>query len=173
MSFTKKNRRIRSVTGKAFPDGFSDSATESTFSQVISDALHRDFGGTHASIKTVVNLTNANERAVKNWFTAKNGPSGKNLIDLVRTSDEVLEAVLLMSGRQELVAAKKFADSRQILIKMLKLLEDLQREDDIAVSTCIKCGGHDFEIVPFTPINASKRLAMTQCSACGTPIGVA
>jgi hypothetical protein len=93
---------------------------------VIADALHRDFGETHSAVKIVVGLTKANERAVKNWFTAKNGPTGRHLVDLVRTSDEVLEAVLLMSGRQELVVAKKLADSKQILIKMLKLMGDLQ-----------------------------------------------
>jgi hypothetical protein len=89
-------------------------------------ALHRDLGETHKAVKTVVGLTNANERAVKNWFTAKNGPTGRHLVDLVRTSDQVLEAVLLMSGRQELIVAKKLADSKQMLIKMPKLIGDLQ-----------------------------------------------
>jgi hypothetical protein len=45
---------------------------------------------------------------------------------LVRTSDEVLEAVLIMSGRYELVVAKKLADSKQELIKMLRLIGELQ-----------------------------------------------
>jgi hypothetical protein len=47
-------------------------------------------------------------------------------VDLVRTSDEVLEAVLLMSGRRDLVIAKKLSDSKQVLVKMLKLIGDLQ-----------------------------------------------
>jgi hypothetical protein len=93
---------------------------------VIADALHREFDETHAAVKVVVGLTNANERAVKNWFMAKNGPTGKHLVDLIRISDEVLEAVLIMSGRHELVVAKKFADSKQALIKMLELLRELQ-----------------------------------------------
>jgi hypothetical protein len=87
--------------------------------------LHRDFGATHASVKTVVSLTHANERAVKNCFLAKNGPTGQHLVDLVRTSDQVLEALLLMSGRTDLVVAKKLADSKQVLIKMLQLIADL------------------------------------------------
>jgi hypothetical protein len=93
---------------------------------VIADALRRDFGETHAAVKIVVGQTNANERAVKNWFMAKNGPTGKNLVDLVRASDEVLKAVLIMSGRHELVAAKKLADSKRVLIEMLKLIYQLQ-----------------------------------------------
>jgi hypothetical protein len=125
MSPTKKDRKIRSVSGKEIPfwsDGYGD-----RFAQVIADALHRDFGKTHAAVKIVVRLTRANERAVKNWFLAKNGPTGQHLVDLVRTSDEVLEAVLLMSGRHDLVVAKKLADSKHLLIRMLELIADLER----------------------------------------------
>jgi hypothetical protein len=42
----------------------------------------------------------------------------------------------------------------------------------MAVSTCIKCGGHSFELVPFTPIGESYKLTTVQCSSCGTPIGI-
>jgi len=125
MSPTKKDRNIQSTFGKDFPEG-PGHALNGRFAQVIADALRRDYGGTHAAVKTVVNLTKANERAVKNWFMAKNGPTGQHLVDLVRTSDEVLEAVLIMSGRYELVVAKKLADSKQVLIKMLKLIGELQ-----------------------------------------------
>jgi hypothetical protein len=77
----------------------------------------------------VVALTKANERAVKNWFSAKNGPTGEHLVDLVRSSDEVLEVVLLMSGRRELVLAKKFGDSKLVLLEMLKMIEGLQPQE--------------------------------------------
>jgi hypothetical protein len=42
----------------------------------------------------------------------------------------------------------------------------------MAVSTCLKCAGHSFEVVPFTPLGASNKLVMVQCSSCGTPIGI-
>jgi ribosomal protein L37E len=42
----------------------------------------------------------------------------------------------------------------------------------MAVSTCIKCGGQSFELVPFTPIGESHKLTTVQCSSCGTPIGI-
>ena len=42
----------------------------------------------------------------------------------------------------------------------------------MSISTCIKCNGHSFEIVLFTPVGDSRRLSMVQCSGCGTPIGV-
>jgi hypothetical protein len=41
----------------------------------------------------------------------------------------------------------------------------------MAVSTCIKCDGHSFELARFTPIGESKKLTIVQCSQCGTPIG--
>jgi hypothetical protein len=45
-------------------------------------------------------------------------------------------------------------------------------EAKMAVSTCVKCAGHSFELALFTPIGESKKLTIVQCSACGTPIGV-
>jgi hypothetical protein len=42
----------------------------------------------------------------------------------------------------------------------------------MAVSTCIKCQGHSFELALFTPLGESNKLTMVQCAICGTPIGV-
>ncbi len=42
----------------------------------------------------------------------------------------------------------------------------------MAVSTCVKCAGHSFELAIFTPLGESHKLTMVQCSGCGTPIGV-
>ena len=42
----------------------------------------------------------------------------------------------------------------------------------MAVSTCIKCGAHAFELALFTPIGESQKISIVQCSSCGTPIGV-
>jgi len=42
----------------------------------------------------------------------------------------------------------------------------------MAVATCLKCAGHSFELVPFTPLGASHKLVMVQCSSCGAPIGI-
>jgi hypothetical protein len=121
MSPPKKDRKSQSTHG----NGGSE-AGSAEFARAIAQALHKDFGETHAAVKTVVALTNANERAVKNWFSAKNGPTGRHLVDLVRSSDEVLEAVLRMSGRSELIVAKKLGDSKQTLLKMLELIGELQ-----------------------------------------------
>ena len=71
-------------------------------------------------------VTGSNERAVRNWFSAQNGPSGENLIDLIRHSDEVLETVLLMAGRTDLAKAKKLGDTRRKLQEMLTLLDEIE-----------------------------------------------
>jgi hypothetical protein len=42
----------------------------------------------------------------------------------------------------------------------------------MAVSTCIKCDGHSFELALFTPLGESHKLTMVQCARCGTPVGV-
>jgi hypothetical protein len=119
MSFTKKDRKVRSISGITFPSG--------TFAGAIAAALRREYGGTHAAVKTVVGLTGANERAVKNWFDAKNGPSGESLVALCRHSDAVLETFLLMAGRQEQVDAKRIVAAMAKLRELLGFLDDLQR----------------------------------------------
>ena len=118
MSLTKRDRINRSVSGTTIPP--------KRFADAIATALRREFGGTHAAIKTVVALTGANERAVKNWFDAKNGPSGEFVIALCAHSDEVLETFLHMAGRTEHVKAKKVVDSINKLREILLALEELQ-----------------------------------------------
>ena len=118
MSLTKKDRMNRPISGKTFP--------QKRFADAIAVALRREYGGTHAAIKTVVALTGANERAVKNWFDAKNGPSGEFVIALCAHSDEVLETFLHMAGRTEHVKAKKVVEATSKLREILLALEELQ-----------------------------------------------
>ena len=40
-----------------------------------------------------------------------------------------------------------------------------------AAIPCGKCGGHGFELAPFTPIGDSRKLALVQCAVCGTAVG--
>jgi len=127
MSLSKNHRKVRSNAGKTFPDLGEPMPGAGGFALAIADALRRGFGGSRSSVKMVVALTGANERAVQNWFAAKNGPNGENLIDLMRHSDEVLETVLLMAGRADLAKAKKLGDTRQMLHRMLTLLDEVEK----------------------------------------------
>jgi hypothetical protein len=42
----------------------------------------------------------------------------------------------------------------------------------MAMTTCLKCSGHSFEIVPFNPIGTQQKLSFVQCADCGTAVGV-
>lgn len=127
MSFPKKDRKIRSINGKTFPEASGSNPLDgAAFAPTVAEALRREFGGTNKAVKAVVSLTGANERAVKNWFAAKNGPSGEHLILLIRHSEEVLEAILLMAGRGELVTAKKMVDARHKLAEMIAFMDEIE-----------------------------------------------
>jgi hypothetical protein len=129
MSLPKKDRKVRSKSGKTFPDGDAPTGEMPRYAAAIAEALQLGFGGTHAAVKQVVALTGSNERAVKNWFSAKNGPSGENLILLMTHSDPVLESVLRMTGRVDLVEAKKLVDAKQRLAEVHAAIDEILRSD--------------------------------------------
>ena len=134
MSFRKKGRKFRPVSGKTFPrsSGTGAAADSYEFTAIIAETLRETFGGSRRSIKTVMEYTGAGERTVKNWFEGKNGPNGENLVELVRHSDEVLEALLLMAGRKNILAGKLLVDARDTLVEMLEIIDQLQADDSAA-----------------------------------------
>ncbi len=136
MSFLKKGRKFRTVSGKTFPKSADklDQPGGYGFRSVIAETLHEAFGGTRISVKAVMAYTGAGERTVKNWFQGKNGPNGENLIDLMRCSDEVLEVVLWMAGRDEILAGKMLVDAREKLVEMLNILDQLQFAEETSNS---------------------------------------
>lgn len=122
MSPANKGRTFRPGNGKDLPP-------PPTLAMTIARALREEFGEGRSAIKTIATLTSSNERAVKNWYAGMNGPSGESLISLCRCSDSVLEAVLLLAGRGELVKVKKFSDAKAKLSEMLAMLGDLEQLD--------------------------------------------
>lgn len=93
------------------------------FPKLVADALHHEWGSSLSSRKIVSRITSANERAVKNWFEARNGPSGENLVELMRHSDAVLEAVLAASGRSGRLLFSKVEALEKPLRDLLDLIE--------------------------------------------------
>ena len=138
MSFPKKGRKVRPVSGKTFPNSHPIMAVSGDydFADVIAKTLRHAFGNSHAAVKTVVAFTGAGERTVKNWFEAKNAPSGENLVALARHSEEVLEAFLLMAGRGDVLSAKKLADARHKLVEMLEIVDQLQGDESRENTDC-------------------------------------
>ncbi|CCE11301.1 conserved hypothetical protein [Bradyrhizobium sp. STM 3843] len=41
----------------------------------------------------------------------------------------------------------------------------------MATTTCMKCGGHAFELTLLTPLGENRKLTLVQCAGCGTPVG--
>lgn len=122
---TKKDRKPQSESARSVLLPGDEGDAPSLF-ELIAEALRRQYGGTPAAVKTVVRPTRANERAVKNWFDAKNGPSGENLVSLLLHADEVLETVLALAGRQDFIVARKLSGAREKLKKRPAMIDDLQ-----------------------------------------------
>ncbi len=76
-------------------------------------------------MKTVSQLTQSNERAVRNWFDGKNGPSGENLVILMRHSDVVLKAILSLAQRQDLVVSVGLSSLRRQLVDAVATIDGL------------------------------------------------
>lgn len=127
MSPSKNDRINRSLSRNRIhaEESFEHTPGAGEIAQAISEALHREFGDSHAAIKLIVRATGANERAARNWFDGKNAPSGESLIALCRSCDGVLEAVLVLSGRSRILNAKRLVDAKEKLLEMIALIEEI------------------------------------------------
>lgn len=128
MSRHKDDRKFQTKAGKGIP-GKSRAASESlsrreAFTRVMAAALREEYGHTGSAIKTVAMIADANERAVRNWFEAKNGPSGMHLVSLIQHSDCVMEALLTLAGRADLVSRLELSE---LCAGLRSLLEHLER----------------------------------------------
>lgn len=127
MSLSKNDRTIRSLSGNRIHDRDSlPPLGAGEIARAISDALHLEFGNSHAAVKLIVRATGANERAARNWFDGRNAPNGESLIALCRSSDRVLEAVLVLSGRSTILSAKHLVDARETLLEMIALIDEIR-----------------------------------------------
>ena len=127
MSFRKKGRKFRTESGKTFPNssGIVVVSEDDNFTSVIAKSLHAGYGNNRAATKSLMRITGAGERTVKNWLEGKNAPNGAHLVELVRHSDEVLEGFLLLAGREEMLTLKKLVDARDRLVQIVDLIDDL------------------------------------------------
>jgi hypothetical protein len=98
------------------------------FAEAIAAAMQTEWGATPSARKEIGRITNANERAIRNWFEGKNGPSGKNLVLLIRHSDAVLETVLELSGRRALLPAADVLGLRDRLKEIVDAIDGLSAQ---------------------------------------------
>jgi hypothetical protein len=130
MSFPKKGKFFPKK-GKSFPksggNGSSDiSLDDQAFAMKIASALRSELKDRNSRAKLVAGWTGANERTVKNWILGRYAPCGRHLVVLAQHSDQVLNAILSMAGRQELLLARKVEDLKR---KVLELADIMGKPD--------------------------------------------
>ena len=130
MSFPKKGKSFPK-TGKSFPkwggDGSSDfSLDDHAFAMKIASALKAELKDRTSRAKVVAGWTGANERTVKNWILGRYAPCGRHLVILAQYSDQVLNAVLSMAGRQDLLLAGRIEDLRRKVFELAAIIGEPQ-----------------------------------------------
>ena len=111
--------------GKFFPDRRRRPGTEIRFEKVISEALREELRGTGRTAKTLMEWTGASERTVKNWLAAKYAPRGPHLICILRHSEKMLAAMLLLAGKEERIAATDILEARNQIADCVRCLDIL------------------------------------------------
>jgi len=125
MSLTKNDRKLQSENGKSFhEEGGYDGPP---LVGAIAEALRADFGTAPAAVKRIARLTQANERAARNWIEGKNGPSGIHLVCLMQHSDAVFGRVLELSGRHSASAAIHLRELREHLITAVAVIDAMDQ----------------------------------------------
>jgi len=107
---------------------FPNSENLGPYPRAIAYALECELGPTHQAVKIIRRWTGAGERTVKNWLAGISGPSGQHLVELIRHSDEVLSVLLILAGRQQVVAAQRLVDVRNKLAEMLEQVDAIMGE---------------------------------------------
>lgn len=105
MSLSKKDR-IFPVKPQAISDD--------ELAKIVASALRQDFGDNASSIKRIGQLTNANLRAIKNWYEARNAPSSGHLLLLARSSPSILKFILVQIGGEDLWDAFRLLSSHAL-----------------------------------------------------------
>src|SRR5688500_15576255 len=113
MSFPKKGRVLPKC------------AAECQYVSAIATALRYELGSTHQAVKTVVRWTGANERTVKNWMAGTGGRSGENLVELLRNSEAVFEALMHLAGRQQSLVTCRLIGARGKVWEVVQMIDHL------------------------------------------------
>jgi hypothetical protein len=121
--------------GKSFPKrvgtrGFS--LDDHAFAIKIALALKSELKDRNSRAKLVAGWTGANERTVKNWISARYAPSGRHLVVLAQHSDQVLNAVLSMAGRTDLLLAREVEGLRLKVLELAAVVADPPAGDPAA-----------------------------------------
>jgi pyocin large subunit-like protein len=109
--------------GNYFPNGTRTAKRTISYPTAVAAALRSELGDSHQAVKVVMRWTGANERTVKNWLAGRKGPRGEHLLALIQHSNAVLEIVLRLAGREQIIAGKALFDARNVLAEMLAQID--------------------------------------------------
>ena len=118
-------------TGRSFGEQ-SYGGDAKDYASCIALALRRELGPTHQAVKCIRRWTGAGERTVNNWLAAEHGPSGPHLAQLAYHSDAVLEAFLMLAGRERVIADFRVQHLKRELIAALGILDRLSEIENSA-----------------------------------------
>jgi hypothetical protein len=126
MSFPKRGKSFPKK-GKSFPKRDGDKGPgfnldDRAFAMKIALALKSELKDRSSRAKLVAGWTGANERTVKNWMIGRYAPCGRHLVILAQHSDQVLNAVLSMAGRQDLLLAGRVEDLRRKFFELAAII---------------------------------------------------
>ncbi|MEM5476550.1 XRE family transcriptional regulator [Pacificibacter sp. AS14] len=110
-------------TGNTFQKAGKKTNPQIEYRDAIWSALTGELGGTHQATKTMMRWTGVSERTARNWISGSHAPAGEHLIELMRNSDAVLSAVLVLAGRREAHAFVRLDLVRAELQTMLKAID--------------------------------------------------
>ena|ERR1700722_8865811 len=119
---------MRAKMGNGFPKMGSqlplsaDTRAASSYETIIAAAIRAELGGSRRAIKTLMRRTGVSARTAKNWLSGTTGPTGAHLVELMRTSDHLFEAVLQMAGRN-LDPMAGATEASELMKRALSLLE--------------------------------------------------
>ena len=128
MSFAKKGKPFPKK-GKFFPksdgDGISEfNLDDHAFAMKIAVALKSELKNRNSRAKLVAGWTGASERTVKNWIVGRYAPCGRHLVVLAQHSDQVLNAILSMADRRDLLLARKVGDLRRKVRELAAIIDE-------------------------------------------------
>ena len=90
--------------------------------------MRESFGDSRAVAKSLMRITGAGERTVKNWLEGKNLPSAENLINLASHSDEILYAFLFLADREHVAVNIELEAVRTKMIDLIGQIDELAGE---------------------------------------------
>jgi hypothetical protein len=133
MSFPKRGKSFPK-RGKSFPKRAGESGSDfnlddRAFAMKIALALKSELKDRNSRAKLVAGWTGASERTVKNWISGRYAPCGRHLVVLAQHSDQVLNAILSMADRQDLLLASRVEDLRRRVLEFAGIIAGSGNED--------------------------------------------